>query len=156
MKRLFRFSMVFTLLLVLVMAVMGPVGPMVERAEAATTNFSPSSPGVYVVPFLISGQRTATATTVIAFDLPFPSTLVSVQATARVSGGTSPTLTVDVLEDGTSVLSSAISVTAGTVSFGTVSDAAIADEATVTIDLAIGGSSPTWDDISVVLILLRK
>ena len=37
----------------------------------------------------------------------------------------------------------------------TVSDATLADESSITVDLAIGGSSPTWDDIAVLLTLRR-
>jgi hypothetical protein len=62
---------------------------------------------------------------------------------------------VDVKEGATSILSSAISVTAGTVAEGTVSDTSLADESTITVDLAIGGTNPTWDDITVLLTLRR-
>ena len=94
---------------------------------AATQNFSVFVPGVVVIPIHISGQYTATTNPVAMFKLPFKAKLLGVSATARTSGGTSPTLTVDVEDDGTTVLSSAISVTAGTVSEGTIAAASIAD-----------------------------
>lgn len=124
-------------------------------ASAATQNYSVQQP-VLVIPFHISGQYTATTASVVKFVIPFKARLIGVSATARTSGGTSPTLTVDVLVGGASVLSSAISITAGTVAEGTISTAAIADEATVTVDLTIGGTSPTWNDITVLLTVVRE
>lgn len=123
-------------------------------ALAATQNYSTAVP-VVVVPFHLSGQYTATATSAVKFTLPFKAKLIGVQANARASGGTSPTLTVDVLAGGTSVLSSAISITAGTVAEGTIATSALADEATITVTLTIGGTSPTWNDITVLLTLVR-
>ena len=122
---------------------------------AATTNISPASSNYHILTFSIGKQYTATTAGVVRFAMPYPARLVTVQATARASGGTTPTLTVDVLEAGTTVLSSAISITAGTVSEATISDAEIADEAVVTVDLTIGGTNPTWDDITVVMVIRR-
>lgn len=124
------------------------------RVEAATPNLAPGY-DVEVIPIHISGQYTATTADVAQFKLPFSGSLIGVSATARASGGTSPTLTVDVQDDGTTVLSSAISITAGTVSEGTVNAAAIADESEITIDLTIGGGTPTWNDITVLLTIVR-
>ena len=73
----------------------------------------------------------------------------------RASGGTTPTLTIDVMETGVSVLSAPISVTAGTVSEGTITDTELADESVITINTAITGTSPTWDDIVVQLNMIR-
>lgn len=122
---------------------------------AATANPSPASAGYIVFPVSMNRQYTTTTTGVFRTKIPFPVAVVNVYATARASGGTTPTLTVDVKEAGVSILSSAISITAGTVSEGTISDSLIADEAVVTIDLTIGGTTPTWDDIDVVLVLKR-
>jgi hypothetical protein len=130
-------------------------GFLAPPALAATRNQPVGSP-VVVVPFLIAGQRTANVTAVLRFQMPFAAQLIGVSASARASGGTSPTLTVDVLEAGTTVLSAPIAVTAGAVAEGTVADAALADEAAITVNLAIGGTSPTWDDITVLLTLVRQ
>lgn len=146
--KIFRQSFILVLLLISLFFMAGP-------SIAATTNPSPASPGYMVLPIHVSGQYTATAAGVVKFKMPFPATVVHASATARASGGTSPTLTVDVLEAGTTILSSAISITAGTVSDGTLSDTALADEAAVTVDLTIGGTSPTWNDITVLLVLKR-
>ncbi|TXT23893.1 MAG: hypothetical protein FD134_1862 [Gallionellaceae bacterium] len=124
-------------------------------ATAATPNYAVGI-SEQVISFHISGQYTASTTGVVKFTLPYPVKLVGVSATARASGGTSPTLTVDVLEGGASVLSAPVSITAGTVGEGTITDAALADEAAVTVNLAIGGTSPTWNDITVLLTVVRK
>lgn len=123
--------------------------------QAATPNITVGAGQVMVLPLFIAGQRTATVTP-IKFAMPQPCNMIGVGATARASGGTSPTLTVDVQDDGTTILSSAISITAGTWSEGTISAAAISDESVMTVVLTIGGTTPTWDDITVLLTCSRK
>tara|TARA_R110002096_G_scaffold172484_6_gene346183 strand:- start:661 stop:1107 length:447 start_codon:yes stop_codon:yes gene_type:complete len=125
-------------------------------ASAATQNYSTAVPGVVVIPLHLDGQFTATTNPVAKFAIPFGAKLIGVSANARASGGTSPTLTVDVEDDGTSVLSSAISITAGTISEGTIANATIADESVIEVVLTIGGSSPTWDDITVLMTVVRN
>ncbi len=131
------------------------IGVSMSPVHAATPNYSSAISGVTMIPLHISGQYTATTTAVTRFAMPFPCKLIGVGASARASGGTSPTLTVSVKEGASSVLSSAISVTAGAYSEGTISDTAIADESAITVDLTIGGTSPTWNDITVLLICVR-
>jgi hypothetical protein len=125
-------------------------------AIAATTNFAISQPGVVVIPLHISGQYTATTANVVKFAMPFKCRLVGVGATARASGGTSPTLTVDLKDDTVSALSAAISITAGTYSEGTIANAVVADESVMTVDLTIGGTSPTWNDITIFITAVRE
>lgn len=120
-----------------------------------TPNIPISTPGVVLVPLQLPGQYTADVTAVSRFKLPFAARVVGVSASARASGGSAPTLTVDVLDDGTSVLLAPIAVTAGAVAEGTVASPAVADESVITVDLAIGGTNPTWDDITVLLTLVR-
>lgn len=119
-------------------------------AQAATQNYSL---GVHVTPIavLISGQRTASVTNVAKFTIPAKMKLIGVTATARASGGSTPTLTVDVLAATTSLLSAPVAVTAGAVAEATIATSAIPDETVLNISLAITGSSPTWDDISILL-----
>lgn len=116
-------------------------------------NINPATPGIIMLPLVIGGQRIATAAAVARFKLPFPATLLAVQASARASGGTTPTLDIDVQEAGTTLLSAAMSITAGAVTQGVIADKNLADEAEMTVDLAITGSSPTWDDIFLLLVL---
>ncbi len=128
-------------------------------ARAATSNVPVAIPGVMLVPIHLDGQFTATTAAAATFKLPFPAVVLGVSASARASGGTSPTLTVDVNDDGTTILSSDITVTAGSVAEGTLASttaATIADESVITIDLTIGGTSPTWDDIDVLITIYRN
>lgn len=122
----------------------------------ATTNYGGHVPGILCIPFVFSGQRTASVTAIARFTLPFAASVLGVQATARASGGTTPTLTVDIMEGGTTLLSTPVAVTAGAVADAVVTDSALADEAAMTINLAIGGTNPTWDDIMVLLTLMRN
>ena len=122
----------------------------------ATTVPPPSTAGVLVLPIALSRQFTATTANAAAFKLPFPVKLCGVSATARASGGTSPTLTVDVKAGASSLLSAPVAVTAGTVAEGTVAGTgAVPDETVVSVDLAIGGTTPTWDDLTVLLTVAR-
>lgn len=127
---------------------------MVAPAFAVTPNYAVDKP-VNLAPFYIAGQRTTTTAAVVKFKLPFKAKLIGVSATARASGGTTPTLTVDLQQGGVTVLSAPIAVTAGTVAEGTVTTATLTDEATITVDLAITGTNPTWDDITILLTLVR-
>lgn len=129
--------------------------PMQPVAVAATQNYSVAFPGVVTIPIQVSGQYTATTAAVARFKLPFAARVIGVSCSARASGGTSPTLTIDVNDDGTTILSGDVTVTAGSVSEGTISTAAVADESVVTVDLTIGGTSPTWDDITVLITVVR-
>lgn len=136
------------------LAIAAVLGLAVFAANAATPNYVPSTP-VTVMPFHISGQYTASTTAVIKLTLPFKAKLIGVSATARASGGTTPTLTVDLLQGGTSVLSAPIAITAGTVAGGTVATATLTDESTITVNLAITGTTPTWNDITILVTLVR-
>lgn len=112
-------------------------------------------PGVFTLPLVLSGQRVATTAAVVRFKLPFAVKLLGVSASARASGGTTPTLTVDVQDDGVTVLSAPVAVTAGAVAEGSITAPNIADESVITVDLAIGGTNPTWDDVTVCLTGVR-
>lgn len=154
MRALFKpFNLAALAVAVVIAALVSSVAP--QQATAATTNFPPSTP-VYVIPLSLSGQRIATTANVVRFAMPYKALLVGVSATARASGGTTPTLTVDVLKDGVTVLSAPIAVTAGTVAEGTVTVATLGDESVITVSLAITGTSPTWDDITVLLTVVRN
>ena len=126
-----------------------------EAPRADTPNLSVATPGVVLLPIHLQGQHTANVTAAARLKLPFPAKVLGVSAAARASGGTTPTLTVDVLDDGVSVLSAPITVTAGAVAEGAVAAATVADESLLTVNLAIGGSTPTWDDIDVLVTLVR-
>lgn len=121
-----------------------------------TTNLPISTPGVLLLPFTFPGANAATAVARARFDLPFPAKLLDAQASARASTGTDPTLAIDVQADGETVLNADIAVTAGSVTHGVIATDRLADEAELTIDFTIGGtSSPTFNDVVVVLTLVR-
>jgi len=101
------------------------------------------------------GQYTGNLDPLRTFQMPYAATLVEVSVCARdidTSSG-NETYTIDVEEAGTTVLSSAISIVAdNTAVVGTVSDSTIADNAKIEIVLTAGGTSPTLDDLTVLLV----
>src|SRR5690242_17422154 len=113
--------MKFRNLLAAALIAVGLIAPAVEiqQADAATPNVTPGAGQVVVIPLHVSGQYTTTTAGVARFTLPFPAAVLGVSASARASGGTTPTLTVDVKEGGVTILSAPISVTAGAVAEGT-------------------------------------
>ena len=125
-------------------------------AQADTANISVATSGVMVVPLHLDGQFTTTTTAVARIKLPFKAKVLGISASARASGGTTPTLTVDVKDDGTTMLSAPVVITAGAVAEATLANTQIADESVLTVDLAITGTSPTWDDIDVLLTIVRN
>lgn len=141
----------FAALTMLACAIVALVGAPVL---AATTNPAVGSAGYQNFTFHISGQYTASTTAVVKFTMPYPCVINYAQATARASGGTSPTLSV-VLKNGASTVSTIGPITAGTVAEGTLANTSVTDEAAMTVDLTIGGTSPTWNDMTVLFGCLR-
>ena len=125
------------------------VGLLAAPVFAATTNVSPGSAGYMQLPIHISGQYTASTTAVAKWLAPMPCEVYHVSATARASGGASPTLSV-VFKNGASTVST-MAVTAGAITEGVLANTTVADEATLSIDFTIGGTSPTWNDIMVLV-----
>lgn len=122
----------------------------------ATAVPPPSTAGVQLVPLHLSGRFATTTAGVAAFRLPFAAKLCGVGATARASGGTAPTLAVDVRAGAASLLAAPVAVTAGAMAEGALAGTgAIADETVLSVDLAVGGTGATWDDITVLLTLAR-
>jgi hypothetical protein len=89
-----------------------------QPAQAATPNLAPTNPTLQVLTFHVSGQYTATTAGVVRFNMPFKAKLLGLGASARASGGTTPTLTVDAKVGGTTMLSAPFAVTAGAYSEG--------------------------------------
>ena len=113
----------------------------------------------FIMPFHCSKQLTGNVTGLFAFQLPFACKVLEVSAVARAKGGTITTGTVDVQEAGTTILSSVMdidAVAAGVVVVGSVSDTSLADNAKITVDVALAGTSPTLDDVTVTLTLQRN
>ena len=123
--------------------------------SAETKNYSEVVTGVQIISMPIMGQYTSTRTGLITFQIPFKAKVLGVSAKARASSGTTPTLSVDIKEDGVSILSTPLWLTSTSVSEATISDTTLADESTITLDLAIGGTSPVWQDIMTILTIRR-
>ena len=124
-------------------------------SSAAIANSKLAAPKSYfTICIHHEGQETATVDPVATFQMPFAATLVEVSAAARDIDTTNgnETYTVDLEEGGTSVLDSAISITAdNTVAVGTITDADIADNAKMEVVLTLGGDSPAIDDLTILL-----
>jgi len=126
-------------------------------SKAATTNYSEVITGIQIVPLTFSRTITATATP-ITFRIPFKAQVIGVSAHAKVldSADGNETYTVDIKEGGTSILSSALSLAAqNTLYEAAVSDTSIADEATVTVVVTLGGTTPSLTDLTVLLTIRR-
>lgn len=142
------FALAFVCLTILV----GGIG----LSQAATKNYPEVINGIQIVPITFS--NTTSTVTPVTFRLPFKAQVIGVSCHARTIDltTTDETYTVDIKEGGTSVLSSAISIlAAGTIYEGTVSDSYIADEATVTTVVTLGGTTPILNDLTVLLTIRR-
>lgn len=152
-----RFSKFKSSLMAVVIGMVMMVTMLISPLASADTLNFPSTRDVNLMTFHVSGQYTATTAGVAKFKLPFAAKLINATAYARASGGTTPTLTIDVKNGASSVLNAPFSLTAGTVGEATtVTSPNFADESVVSIDLNIGGTSPTWNDITVILMLVRR
>ena len=127
------------------------------KAGAAIANAKLAAPKSYfTVCITKTGQYSSTVNPVAKFQMPFAATLVEVSACARAAdnGDGDETYTVDIEEAGTTVLDAAIAISRdapGTPVVGTITDSTIADNAAIEVVLTIGGTSPTLDDLTVLL-----
>ena len=131
---------------------------VLPSAQAATPNVPASGPGVLLVPLHLSGTYSTTPgiNNVARFAMPQPCDMLGVGGMIRSSTGTAPTLTIDVLKAGVTILSAPFNVNHTTWSEGTISVSAIADESLMSVNLALDGTSPTFTDITVLMTCARK
>ncbi len=123
--------------------------------SAAIGNTKLAAPKAYfTMTFCRDGQFSSTVDPIFTFQMPFAATLTEVSVCARdIDTATNETYTFDLEEAGTSVLSSAISIAAdNTPVVGTVSDSSLADNAKIEGVLTLGGTTPTLDDLTVLLV----
>lgn len=122
---------------------------------AAIANSKLAAPKSYfTVALTRDGQFTTGVDNLCTFQMPFAATLVEASACARDIDRADGTevYSIDVLEASSSVLSAVINLTAdATPVIGAIADATIADNAVITIDLDVGGTTPAIDDITVLL-----
>ena len=129
--------------------------PSVKTAMAATTNPSPGSTGYWTNVLSIPGSYTSTGTYTneVRFKMPWPATLLGFQAICKTTGAGG--MTANFKEAGTTVLTTPLSFKSTTVAEGVISDSSIADEATISIDLAVTGGG-TWTNPTIMIIWKRK
>jgi hypothetical protein len=125
------------------------------NAAAAIGNTKLAYPKSYFMVNLTSdGPHQAGVTSLNAFQMPFAATLTEVSACARNidTADGDEVYSVDVIEASTSVLSSVINLVAdNTPVVGVISDSSIADNAKVSVNLSMGGTSPSLDNLTVSL-----
>lgn len=128
---------------------------MVTPPMAATTNPAQGAPGYFVMTFHFDSQLTATVADKAQWKMPWPVSLIAMKCSFRALGGSaSPTYTWT-LQAGATNNATCAPTTAVTEVEGTIATAAIADEASMTLDYASAGTSPTADDGTVLLIFKR-
>lgn len=122
---------------------------------AAVDNPAQGAPGYYMMTFHFDSQLTTTVADKAQWKQPWPSRLVAMKCSGRAFGGSgSPTYTWT-LQEAAGTAATCAPTTSATEVEGTISDALIADEASMTLDYASTGTSPTQDDATVILIFKR-
>ncbi len=136
-----------------------PVGA--APAEAAWPQLPAIGANLEVLTFHFSGQFTASKTNLMKFTAPFDLRVLGVQAAIQAKGGTQGTTTLQVLNAGTGVTNA---MDLGTPAAATVVEATltaaqqnVAKDAAITADLVItGGTSPTIDNITLIVVVNRR
>lgn len=136
-------------------AMLAAPGYFAAPVQGATDNPAQGATGLYVMTFHFDSQLTATVADKAQWKAPWPSRLIAMKCSGRAFGGTgSPTYTWT-LQEAAGTAATCAPTTAATEVEGTITDAAIADEASMTLDYAATGTSPTQDDATVMLIFKR-
>ncbi len=136
-------------------AMLGAPGYFAAPVQGATDNPAQGSTGIYMMMFHFDSQLTATVADKAQWKAPWPARLIAMKCSGRAFGGSGgPTYTWTVQEAAGTVATCA-PTTAATEVEGTISDALVADEASMTLDYAATGTSPTQDDATVILIFKR-
>lgn len=129
----------------------------VQRAQCDTTNYPLTVNGIQVITLPVMKTYTGVGTKAAAmkFKAPFKMQVLSVSTYANYSGG--GTCTLDVKQGTTSLLSAPVGVHAGAVTEASLSASKkfIDDESTVNFDLILGGTTPTWRDLLILMTVRR-
>lgn len=141
--------------LLVLCAIVGLLAGLALPASAATFNPSTGSSGYFVMTFHFDSQLTATVADKAQWRMPWPAELIAIKCSGRALGGTTPTYTWT-LQEGAGANATCAPTTAATEVEGTITDSSIADEASMTLDYASTGTSPTADDMTVILIFKRQ
>lgn len=111
----------------------------------------------FIVPASAETGDLTTGTGKVTFRMPYAFTVTAVRASVKTAP-TGATVTVDINEGGTSILSTALTIDAGETTSTTaatpavISDAAIADDAEITIDVDQIGSTIAGEGLKITLI----
>jgi len=154
MKNLFKVLLIVMLVVSISALVVMVSGP--RPAQATTANPAPGHvEGYMMVPLHISSIG-ATNAGIVKWTQSWPCRLVGMNAAAFNNTGDTPTLTLDVTSDGTSVLANALPVAKGSISAANLATSPkLADEKTVSVNATVGAGNGTasWTDVSVMLYL---
>lgn len=136
-------------------AMLAAPGYFATPVQGATDNPAQGATGIYMMTFHFDSQLGGSVADKAQWKAPWPSRLIAMKCSGRAFGGTgSPTYTWT-LQEAAGTAATCAPTTAATEVEGTITDAAIADEASMTLDYASTGSSPTQDDATVILIFKR-
>jgi len=103
--------------------------------------------------FGLPGATTASATNAFRFRVARDAILHQVQVSASAVSGTSPTLNAAVKRGATTLLTTANLTAAGTVATSPSSTIVLRTGNDITIDLNVGGTSPSFSNVNVVVVL---
>lgn len=121
----------------------------------ATTVPPPSTAGLLVLPFHFDAVK-ADAVSAVRLKLPFAAVVLGFSTAARAKANSDNTLTADLKAAGTTLLSAPASVLTSAVTEAAVAGSGrIADEAEVTVDFDIAGTTAAFDDVTLLLTICR-
>ena len=137
--------------------------PVLATAPAFAAAPQLPAPGanIQILTFHASGQYTASKTNLVKFPAPYDLRILYAAAAIQAKGGTQGTTTLQVLNAGTGVTNA---MDLGTPAAATIVEATltaaqqnVAKDAAITADLVItGGTSPTIDQITLILVVGRR
>lgn len=136
-------------------AMLGAPGYFAAPVQGATDNPAQGATGIYMMTFHFDSQLTATVADKAQWKAPWPARLIAMKCSGRAFGGSGGPTYTWTLQEAAGTLATCAPTTAATEVEGTISDALVADEASLTLDYAATGTSPTQDDATVILIFKR-
>lgn len=136
-------------------AMLAAPGYFATPVQGATDNPAQGATGIYMMTFHFDSQLTATVADKAQWKAPWPARLIAMKCSGRAFGGTGGPTYIWTLQEGAGANATCAPTTGATEVEGTITDASIADEASMTLDYASTGSSPTQDDATVILIFKR-
>lgn len=147
-------AVVLSILCALV-AVLAAPGYFATPVQGAVENPAQGATGIYMMTFHFDSQLTATVADKAMWKAPWPARLIAMKCSGRAFGGTGGPTYTWTLQEGAGANATCAPTTAATEVEGTITDNSIADEASMTLDYAATGTSPTQDDATVILIFKR-